>query len=325
VTSYYPSLSIANRLHPEHLGDVFCDIYKTLFEQRRSYPKGTAENAMLKLALNGVYGDSNNQYSPFYDPKYTMSITVNGQLLLCMLAEKLMPHMQLIQINTDGLTVRCPRHLLGWLDEVCEWWEQLTGLQLEHAHYSRMFIRDVNNYIAEYNDGKLKRKGAYEYELGWHQNHSMLVVSKAAEAALLRGEDPCEFIMNHDDVYDFMLRTKVPRSAIVMWGTERVANTNRYYISTDGDILQKILLSKGVIGEYKKANGVSDAVYQVNDNTIWSPSIHTKNHSVHEDQWSSIHPQNTVQLCNNIKDCTFTDINYDFYIKEARKLIDGCS
>lgn len=44
------------------------------------YAKGTPENAMLKLALNSVYGDSNNQYSVFYDPMYTMKITVNGQL-----------------------------------------------------------------------------------------------------------------------------------------------------------------------------------------------------------------------------------------------------
>jgi len=45
---------------------------------------------MLKLALNGTFGDSNNIYSVFYDPQFTMAITVNGQLMLCMLAERLM-------------------------------------------------------------------------------------------------------------------------------------------------------------------------------------------------------------------------------------------
>jgi len=90
VASYYPNLAIANGFYPAHLGKSFCHIYKNLYEQRKSYPKKSAESAMLKLALNGVYGDSNNQFSVFYDPLYTMTITLNGQLLLCVLAEGLM-------------------------------------------------------------------------------------------------------------------------------------------------------------------------------------------------------------------------------------------
>ena len=90
VSSYYPNLAIKNRFYPLHLGEAFCDAYLDVYEQRKQYPKKTAENNMLKLALNGVYGKSNDKHSPFYDPQYTMSITINGQLLLCMLAEQLM-------------------------------------------------------------------------------------------------------------------------------------------------------------------------------------------------------------------------------------------
>ena len=107
---------------------------------------------MLKLALNGVYGDSNNPYSVFYDPLFTMKITLNGQLLLCLLSEKLMgiEGLRLIQANTDGVTIRVPRRHRVQVEFVTDWWEMVTGLQLEEAEYSRMFIRDVNNYIAEY-------------------------------------------------------------------------------------------------------------------------------------------------------------------------------
>ena len=87
VASYYPNIAISNRFYPEHLSENFCDIYETVYQMRKGHAKGTAENAMLKLALNGVYGDSNNKHSPFFDPQYTMAITINGQLLLCMLAE----------------------------------------------------------------------------------------------------------------------------------------------------------------------------------------------------------------------------------------------
>jgi len=329
VSSYYPNLAIANKLSPLHLGETFCEVYKDVYNQRKQYAKGTPENAMLKLALNGVYGDSNNQYSPFYDPQYTMSITINGQLLLCLLAEKLMKldSLKMIQINTDGLTVRYPRKYQQWVSEVCTWWEQLTGLTLESAEYSRMCIRDVNNYIAEYTDGKLKRKGAYEYELEWHQNHSALVVPKAAEAALIRGEDIREFILNHNDIYDFFLRTKVPRNSSLECGGKKVSNIVRYYISVDGMTLEKVMPAAGPLGQYKKANGVSQDAYDrwhAENGNVWNPEIHTKNKSTYAERRTGIHTGWTVSLCNNVpkqKWYGYVDLNHDWYIREAEKLV----
>lgn len=154
VASYYPNLAIANDFYPQHLGRSFCDIYKHLYEMRKHHKKGSAQNAMLKLALNGVYGDSNSQFSPFYDPLYTMKITLNGELLLCMLAEKLrsVPGLEMLQANTDGVSVYLPRDNMGLLEQATLEWETLTKLSLEKSTYSKMFIRDVNNYIAVYED-----------------------------------------------------------------------------------------------------------------------------------------------------------------------------
>jgi DNA polymerase elongation subunit (family B) len=125
-----------------------------LYEQRKTYAKNSAENAMLKLALNGVYGDSNNPFSVFYDPLFTMSITLNGQLLLCVLAEGMMhiDGLKIIQVNTDGMTVRVPRANKWLVDTARAAWEARTGLQLEEAIYKRMFILNVNNYLAEYEE-----------------------------------------------------------------------------------------------------------------------------------------------------------------------------
>ena len=152
VASYYPNLAIKNKFHPEHLGVEFCNIYEKLYMQRKSHSKGTVENAALKLALNGTYGNSNNQYSPFYDPFFTMCITINGQLLLCLLAEKLMkaPTLTMIQLNTDGLAYRCHKSDLDYVNGVCSWWEQVTQLELETDHISKFFAKDVNNYLMEY-------------------------------------------------------------------------------------------------------------------------------------------------------------------------------
>jgi len=73
LSSMYPNIAISNRVFPAHLGEKFCDIYQDMYEQRKSFGKGTPENAMLKLALNGTYGKSNDKYSVFYDPKFTMT------------------------------------------------------------------------------------------------------------------------------------------------------------------------------------------------------------------------------------------------------------
>jgi hypothetical protein len=292
VVSYYPSIAISNRWYPEHLGDVFCDIYADLKQQRVSQPKGTPENAMLKLALNGVYGDSNNKYSPFYDPSYTMAVTINGQMLLCLLAEYIVgiPDSELIQMNTDGLTVRLPRDKRHQLDAACVRWEAETRLTLESVDYDAMFVRDVNNYVAVGVDGKVKRKNAYMIEPQWHQDRSSLVVPKAVSAYLLDGIDPTSFIFDHSDPFDFMRHVKVPRSSRLEHGETVVQNTSRYFIALDGEALVKIMPPlSGKIDE--RCIGVDVG-------------------------WQTI-------MCNDATDFDWSELNRRWYINEAEKLIKG--
>jgi DNA polymerase elongation subunit (family B) len=151
--SMYPSVSIQYNLYPEHLGEKFCDVYRSIFEERSKHKKGTPENAAYKLALNGVYGQSNSEFSPFFDPAFTMSITLGGQLLLSMLCERIMylgDDAELAQVNTDGITARVRRSALDKYYDVCKDWEKESRLTLEYAQYKKMYISDVNNYVAEY-------------------------------------------------------------------------------------------------------------------------------------------------------------------------------
>ncbi len=297
VTSYYPNLAITNGFHPAHLGKEFVSIYKHLFEQRKTYPKKSAESAILKLALNGVYGDSNSRFSVFYDPLFTMSITLNGQLLLCLLAEGLMhiEGLRLIQVNTDGLTVRVPRQNKWLVDLARAAWQLRTGLNLEEAIYKTMMIRDVNNYIAQYEDGNVKRKGAYEHDMEWHQNAGGLVIAKVAEKVLTESAPIRETLHNWPDIMDFMLRTKVPRSshlAIERDGvTSQLQNITRYYIAEGGGRLFK-----------------------------WMPPL-AKNPG----QWRKIGVESGwgVQPCNDIKDAGKLPVDFDYYIREVEKLCLG--
>lgn len=223
VASYYPNLAIKNKFYPGHYGEVFCDIYEGIYVERTLYPKKQfpMENLALKLALNGSYGKSNSEYSPLYDPLYTMKTTINGQLLLCMLSERFIeeiPDCQMIQINTDGMTVRIHKDYREQLFSICRRWEQLTGLELEDVNYSKMIIKDVNNYLAIKLDGTVKRKGAAFIhkiepgELELHKNFSMLIVPKVLEKYFVEGIKPEEAVRNHDNIYDFFKRTKISRA-----------------------------------------------------------------------------------------------------------------
>jgi len=293
VQSYYPNLAIANGFYPEHLGSEFCAIYADLYEQRKHHAKGTTENAMLKLALNGVYGDSNNKFSVFYDPLFTMRITLNGQLLLCLLTEGLLhiEGLSLIQLNTDGVTVRVPRDKKALVDLACEAWQHRTRLQLEQVTYKRMFIRDVNNYIAESAEGKVKRKGCYEYDMDWSQNHSALVVPKVAELVLLHGVSIRRTVEAWPDIYDFMLRAKIPRTSYLSIEKdtilEQLQNTTRYYIAVGGGRLTK-----------------------------WMPPLKDKK------EWRQIRVEAGwgVQVCNDIKDAGVLPVDYDYYVREVEKI-----
>ena len=304
VASMYPNIAIKNRVYPHHLGETFCDIYAGLYEERKQHPKGSAPNAMLKLGLNGVYGDSNNIYSPFYDPAYTMTITINGQLLLSKLAEMIMnvPHAEIIQANTDGITTYLPRSRLEQFREACKEWEKLTHLTLEEQEYSMMAIRDVNNYLSVTANGKIKRKGAYQWNtdhpndpsqsLQWHQDWSALVAPMAAEAFLTRGVPVESFIAEHRDPFDFMLRAKVPRSSRLQFtdGTPINANIVRYVITHDGPGLVKVM------PPLPKAPGKERVI-----------SI--------DAGWS-------VHICNDIRDFDWSRLNRMYYVELARKLIE---
>jgi hypothetical protein len=143
VSSMYPNLSISNNVFPLHLSEKFCSIYQDVYEQRKSYAKNTPENAMMKLALNATYGNSNNKFSVFYDPAYTMKITINGQLSLCLLVERLLEidETLLVGVNTDGVTVALCRDKQYEYDNACKLWEKQVKLQLEFAEYASIFCK----------------------------------------------------------------------------------------------------------------------------------------------------------------------------------------
>jgi len=346
VASLYPSIAIVNRLAPEHLGQRFVDEYTRLKEERFKYAKGTPQNSALKLALNGTYGDSNSEYSVFYDPKFTMSITINGQLLLCMLAERLLavPTLSLIQINTDGVTYRVHRSMIWMVDQIRTEWQRLTALDLEQVQYSRMWIRDVNNYVAEDVKGKRKLKGAYwtpdkhpddiqnASPTAWYKNFSADICAKAAVAHMTDGADIETFVYAWTNPFDFMLREKVRKADRLMHGDKEIQKTTRYYVSTDGARPFKYTPPSGVVGAYKRKNKLSDAYFNQISKEVgdkWDARIHTgkadkpATQGRYTIQEKNVQAGHTTTICNDGTMFRFENVDYTWYIAEAQKLIVG--
>jgi hypothetical protein len=345
VGAMYPSVIIANGFCPGHMtGTRFGEVYSGLPIERKHWQKEKGKKCteanVLKLASNGVYGKSNSSFSPFYDPQLMISTTVNGQLNLAMLIEKMttIPTVQILQGNTDGITLYLHRGYYDQVLKVCKDWEELTKLTLEYSEYSRMFIKNVNAYIAIGLNGDVKSKKEYwtpdplhyhksiseAQPSAWHKNFSNLVSRRAAVAHMVHNVDIEQFIRMTTNPYDFCIAVKVKRSDQLLHGDIPQQRNSRFYVSRNGKRLVKGMPPKGVLGTYKKNNKVTDARYQEvmsANGGQWDEEVCTKNRSKHEYRKTSIIEGLTVSMCNNIADFDWSNVNYDYYINEARKLV----
>ena len=247
VTSFYPNLAIRNKWAPAHLPEEeFCSLYEWFFEERKKIPKKDPKNYVYKIILNSTYGLSNDENSFLYDPEFTMRITINGQLSLTMLYEMIceeIPNALPLMQNTDGLETMIPRQYVDKYMEICERWEKITNLQLEHDKYSKIILGDVNNYIAITEDGKSKCKGRFEFaNLAMHKNKSFLVIPKAIHAYFVDGIKPEDYIKSNTEIFDFCGGVKIKgdwnfyQHKIVdgEYLVEKLQHTIRYFISNTG-------------------------------------------------------------------------------------------
>lgn len=281
VASFYPRLAVVNRFYPEHLGRAFCDIYTDRYNYRMQIKKDKdkkLEAGTWKLALNGVYGKSNDVYSFLYDPKYTMRITYNGQLLLTMLIERillLIKDSTMLQANTDGVTFKIPESEYDNLKELCKKWEARTNLELEYTEYKKIIIRDVNNYIGVYDKPeeelfpsfpesdwydnhytKHKTKGAFQIvceqngKVAFNKDWGQRIVPKALYNYFIYGIPVKQTILNCTDIHDFCkrFRAKKVTDHNILWdvvyvdsqGKEHeMTRTTRYYMTVGGGRLRK--------------------------------------------------------------------------------------
>ncbi len=319
VKSYYPNLSIGNKFFPQHLGLDFVEVYRKLYLERASYPKGSAESEALKLALNGTFGASNAYWSPFYDPAFTMRITLNGQFILAILCERLtlLHAARVIMANTDGLEVEV-------LDEkkfkdVCDLWQKEFTLTLEFDSYETIAIANVNNYIGRYKSGKVKEKGAFETDKLLYKDQSMKIVPIAVRKYFLEGVPVANTIEDCQDIGKFVLGHRAKTGGLRYRDVDGqrliddvLPKTMRYYVSQTGGAIVKVVKTK-VKSDYV----ISERQTSLFD--VGTESVTTKEKII------KLHVGRRMTMFNRWQDKPFQEYGVDksFYINEALKMIDS--
>jgi len=219
VTSYYPFIILNLGLYPQHLGQQFLQVYRTLVDRRIAAKKAGNKVVAdsLKITINGSFGKLGSMYSILYSPDLLIQVTVTGQLALLMLIERLeLSGIHVVSANTDGIVIKCPKHLEPTMDAVVQQWEQETGFNTEDTQYAAIFSRDVNNYIAIKADpGKdpCKTKGAYA-DPGLHKNPTNRICVDAVIAFLTKGIPLTTTIHGCSDIRQFVSVRTVKGGAV---------------------------------------------------------------------------------------------------------------
>lgn len=301
VASLYPSIAIINKLYPEHLGKEFCEVYEKGIVEPRLIAKKSGDTIMadgFKLSANSVYGKSNDEHSFLKDPMYTMKTTINGQLMLVMLAESLVDSfgskITILQINTDGITVKIPREFESSYYALCKLWEAQTNLTLEYVEYDKMWIRDVNNYGCLSTKGKIKNKGAFEIDKDYHKDNSFKIIPIALQNYFVNNIPVEDTITGHQNIYDFCGRQKFKTGE--SYGTIHYIKEDKVVIEEQQRNVRYYVSNKGATFIKNYSKGTSEVINKGYQVTIFNKFID-----------------------KSIKDY---DINYDFYIKECYKEIN---
>lgn len=218
VGSYYPSMLIAWWLitraakHPER--------YKGMYDERMNLKRQgkKKEQAPYKKMLNALSGAMKDIKNPAYDPRNNNIMCINGQLMLLDLLEHLevVPGLEIIQSNTDGIIIQIPDtdEAFNMVDDICYDWEcrcstDKCSILLELDTIKEIYQGDVNNYIWMSPDGSVgERKGAYVKELS-PLDYDLPIINKAMVEFFSKGVPVEKTINECDDLIEFQKVVKL--------------------------------------------------------------------------------------------------------------------
>lgn len=311
VASLYPSMLIEYKFYPKHLGKEFLEVYKQIKDERieAKHNGDKVKNETLKLALNGLSGNLQNEHNFCYSPFAVMQIRINGQLLLLMLAEKLTQiGCRIVQANTDGLFVLLKKDAYSKVNSICREWEQLTKLTLEEDRFKAMYQYAINDYFAITEDNKVKEKGMFITAVKLGKGLTPKIIPKAVISFFKDGIPVEDTIKNCTDIRDFLMSEKTGKQWHVEYMNEEQQRTNRFYASTNG----------GYLWKWKDTGHKEGEII-----TYTEPYVGEHKYKASARQYHNMLTASGVTLLNKFDDKPIEErkINYRYYTMEAYKII----
>lgn len=322
VASYYPNMIRSLKVCQKHLiPKAWFRIADTIVDERLEHKhlakdksldsierdKHATAAACLKIVANaGIFGKMGSEKSFLCDKKAMYQVTINGQLFLLMLIEKLeLAGIHVISANTDGIVTIVPRKLEQTADDICHWWEKHLGLELEFTYYTKYVTEGVNSYLTVKRGGSSKFKGRMNPKMfleDLSKGYNSPIVAKCVTEYFINGTPVMETLRNAKSILDFCRTQNVNHKyrlefTHVIDGkirTDVVQRNTRFYISSTGGTLMKV------------------------ESMGWN--------ECNEEQVkkSSLCAGQRVSICNTVDDTDISElnVNYLYYYNEAMAIIE---
>lgn len=322
VASYYPNMIRSLKVCQKHLlPKAWFRIADTIVDERLEHKhlakdksldvmerdKHATAAACLKIVANaGIFGKMGSEKSFLCDKKAMYQVTINGQLFLLMLIEKLeLAGIHVISANTDGIVTIVPRKLEKTADDICHWWEKHLGLELEFTYYIKYVTEGVNSYLTIKRGGSCKFKGRMNPKMfleDLSKGYNSPIVAKCVTEYFINGTPVMETLRNAKSILDFCRTQNVNHKyrlefTHVVDGkirTDVVQRNTRFYISSTGGTLMKV------------------------------ESMGWNDNGEEQVKKSSLCAGQRVSICNTVDDTDISElnVNYLYYYNEAMAIIE---
>lgn len=322
VASYYPNMIRSLKVCQKHLiPKAWFRIADTIVDERLEHKhlakdksldvmerdKHATAAACLKIVANaGIFGKMGSEKSFLCDKKAMYQVTINGQLFLLMLIEKLeLAGIHVISANTDGIVTIVPRELEQTADDICHWWEKHLGLELEFTYYTKYVTEGVNSYLTVKRGGSSKFKGRMNPKMfleDLSKGYNSPIVAKCVAEYFINGTPVMETLRNAKSILDFCRTQNVNHKyrlefTHVVDGkirTDVVQRNTRFYISSTGGTLMKV------------------------------ESMGWNERNEEQVKKSSLCAGQRVSICNTVDDTDISElnVNYLYYYNEAMAIIE---
>ena len=309
AAQYYPHLQYNFKLLPRTVSDIGRDIFKGMIdivydlkmhvaalEQEGRYDEAAAANTerdKYKVLINAVSGAQRNRWSKFYDPTRVITMCLVGQYFLIAIAvdlKKSFPGTEILQTNTDGIYVLVPNQYD--VESKIKSIGDKFNFKFDVERARKLIQRNVNNYILIKDNGHVKTKGSWAYGKRNSLKPPQYPITHIAVFELMvHGTPIADTIRSCKDIMNFACCVKsghtFEKTVYTAFDNDmEVNNTNRYVVSKHG---------QGTL--YKIKDGSKNRFPDCPNNIIL----------INDD----ISTYRIEQL----------DIDYDFYIDYANKLL----